>query len=67
MQTNKHNKSEVNFTSLFTMYFIGVLITPASILLTIPIAFLYKDSLLYKFVLFVSVKQGDLSLILAKC
>ena len=39
-----------------------VIITRASILLTIPVAFIYKISLLYKFVLLVSVKQGDLYL-----
>ena len=31
-----------------------------SILRTIPVAFIYKIPLLYKFVLLVSVKQGDL-------
>ena len=41
-----------------------VIITRASIFLTIPVAFIYtKISLLYKFVLLVSVKQGDLYLL----
>ncbi len=31
---------------------------------TIPVAFIYKNSLLYKFVLLVSVKQGDLYCVL---
>lgn len=35
-------------------------ITHSSILRTIPVAFIYKISLLYKFVLLVSVKQGGL-------
>ena len=32
----------------------------SSIRRTIPVDFVYKNSLLYKFVLLVSVKQGDL-------
>jgi len=40
------------------------IITHSYIRLTIPVALIYKNSLLYKFVLLVSVKQGDLYLIL---
>ena len=39
-----------------------VVIPYSSMRRTIPVAFIYKNSLLYKFVLFVSVKQGDLYL-----
>ena len=56
---NDKKRGEIHFA--FAMYILGVLITPASILRTIPVAFIYKlISLLYKFVLLVSVKQGDL-------
>ena len=44
---------------------LGITTLPrSSIRRTIPVAFIYKNSLLYKFVLLVSVKQGDLYLIL---
>ena len=45
------------------------IITHSSILRTIPVAFIYKNSLLCKFVLLLSVKQVDLYLqhILKRC